>query len=424
MLLKPGQCFGGVIMHNHGLTLADIVNVKVLQEIQDKFSEATGLAAVIVDSAGQPVTKPSNFTRLCNLIRSTPEGLSRCIGSDDCGGRMAARQLCPSVYRCHSGLTDLGAPIILNQQHLGGFLAGQVVLPQDGMDIANEVLKAIADLNLNESAVLERLAEIRIVPEERVKAAADLLYIMTNYIVEIAMANIAQTQLMSELKAKADLEKVLRETELKALLSQVNPHFLFNTLNTIARLALLEGAPRTQEVVYALSDLLRNNLRNIDEMVTVGEEVQYIKNYLLIQEMRFGDRIQASINIPKELLEQRIPFMTLQPLVENAIIHGLEPKRGGGNINIFGQRCGSRVEIMVNDTGVGVTKGQIERIFMNEKRIAGKGQTTGLGITNVHKRIQHYFGSQFGIEIFSEQEGGTTVRICLPFGFIEEEATV
>ncbi len=410
-------------MHNHGLTLADIVNVKVLQEIQDKFSEATGLAAVIVDSAGQPVTNPSNFTRLCNLIRSTPEGLSRCIGSDDCGGRMAARQLCPSVYCCHSGLTDLGAPIILNQQHLGGFLAGQVLLPQQaGKEIAGEVLKRLADLNLDESEVLERLAEIRVVPEERVKAAADLLYIMTNYIVEIAMANIAQNQLMNELKAKADLEKVLRETELKALLSQVNPHFLFNTLNTIARLALLEGAPRTQEVVYALSDLLRNNLRNSDEMVTVGEEIQYIKNYLLIQEMRFGDRIQASITIPLELLEQRIPFMTLQPLVENAIIHGLEPKRGGGNITISGQRRDGKVELIVTDSGVGVTKSQIERIFTNEKRMAGKGQTTGLGITNVHKRIQHYFGSQFGIDITSGHEGGTTVRICVPFGFSEAEA--
>ncbi|MDF2569167.1 MAG: histidine kinase [Sporomusa sp.] len=407
----------------HDLTLADIVNVRVLQEIQDKFSEATGLAAVIVDSAGQPVTKPSNFTRLCNLIRSTPQGLSRCIGSDDCGGRMAARQLCPSVYRCHSGLTDLGAPIILNQQHLGGFLAGQVVLPQDGIDIASEVLKGVADLNLDQAAVLEMLAEIRVVPEERVKAAADLLYIMTNYIVEIAMANIAQTQLMSEMKSKADLEKVLRETELKALQSQVNPHFLFNTLNTIARLALLEGAPRTQEVVYALSDLLRNNLRNIDEMVTVGEEVQYIKNYLLIQEMRFGDRIGASINIPQELMEQRIPFMTLQPLVENAIIHGLEPKRCGGNITISGQLQGNQVEISVSDTGVGVTTAQIERIFRNEKRIGGKGQTTGLGITNVHKRIQYYFGSQYGLDISSGPEGGTTVKICLPYGFIEREVS-
>ena len=400
----------------HDLTLADIVNVKVLQEIQDKFSEATGLAAVIVDSAGQPVTEPSNFTRFCNMIRSTPEGLARCMGSDDCGGRMAAQQLCPSVYRCHSGLVDLGAPIRLNQQHLGGFLAGQVLLPQDGAEVAGDVLNRLKDLRLDDTAILEMLAEIRVVPEERVRAAADLLYIMTNYIVEIAMANIAQQQLMNELKAKADLEKVLRETELKALQSQVNPHFLFNTLNTIARLALLENAPRTQEVVYALSDLLRNNLRNIDEMVTVGEEVEYIKNYLLIQKMRFGDRIQAAINIPDALLEQKIPVMTLQPLVENAIIHGLEPKRGGGNINITGQMYDTQFELVIEDTGIGVTQNQIERIFSNEKRVAGKGQTTGLGIINVHKRIQHYFGADYGLDIAGELSLGTTVRIALPYG--------
>jgi two-component system, LytTR family, sensor kinase len=408
----------------HDLTLADIVNVKVLQEIQDKFSDATGLAAVIVDSAGQPVTTPSNFTRLCDLIRSTPQGLSRCMGSDDCGGRMAASQLCPSVYRCHAGLIDLGAPISINQQHLGGFLAGQVILPEDGGNIANEVLNGVADLNLDQVAILDMLAEIRVVPEERAKAAADLLYIMTNYIVEIAMANIAQKQLMDELKAKADLEKVLRETELKALQSQVNPHFLFNTLNTIARLALLEEAPRTQEVVYALSDLLRNNLRNIDEMVTVDEEVQYIKNYLLIQKMRFGDRIQATIKIPELLLEQKIPVMTLQPLVENAIIHGLEPKRGGGNIHISGGIHGNQYELSITDTGVGVTNSQIERIFRNEKRVVGKGQTTGLGIINVHKRIQHYFGSQCGLAISGEQDRGTTVKIALPYEFITQETRI
>ncbi|WP_425057690.1 hypothetical protein SCACP_22250 [Sporomusa carbonis] len=409
-----------------GLTLADIVNVKVLQEIQDKFAEATGLAAVIVDSDGRPLTKPSNFTRLCNFIRSTPEGLARCMGSDAGGGKMAIKQMCPSVYRCHSGLTDLGAPIIVNKQQLGAFLAGQVILPRDEANIANDVLVKVADLNIDKDAILEILPEIQVVPEKRVKAAADLLYIMSNYIVEIGMANIAQKQLMSEMKAKADLEKVLRETELKALQSQVNPHFLFNTLNTIARLALLEGAPRTQEVVYALSDLLRKNLRHIDEMVTVGEEVQYIKNYLLIQEMRFGDRIQATINISGELLEQKIPFMTLQPLVENAIIHGLEPKRGGGHINISGQMRGRQImELTVADTGVGVSQSQIDRIFGTEKRVAGKGQTTGLGIINVHRRIQHYFGNQYGIEISGELGTGTIVKICLPYGLsTERQASV
>ncbi len=333
---------------------------------------------------------------------------------------MAARQLGPSVYRCHGGLMDLGAPIILNQQHLGGFLAGQVLLPQDGEGIAGEILNRVADLDLNQDTVLDMLTKIWVVPEERVKTAADLLYIMTNYIVEIAMANIAQKQLMSELKAKADLEKVLREAELKALQSQVNPHFLFNTLNTIARLALLENAPRTQEVVYALSDLLRNNLRNIDEMVTVGEEVQYINNYLLIQKMRFGDRIQTAISIPEELLEQKIPVMTLQPLVENAIIHGLEPKRDGGNIQITGHVYDSQFEILVIDTGIGVSKAQIVRIFQKEKKVSGKGQTTGLGISNVHKRIQHYFGPHYGLEIDGTQGVGTTVKISLPFDLVEE----
>ncbi|HWR39134.1 MAG TPA: PocR ligand-binding domain-containing protein [Patescibacteria group bacterium] len=397
------------------IALEDIVNVQVLQEIQDKFAEATGLAAVIVNSEGQPVTQPSHFTRFCNKIRSTPEGLSRCIGSDASGGRVASRRLEPSVYRCHGGLTDLAAPIIVNDQHLGAFLAGQVVLSDDRDDAIAEVGRRLGDIGLEAEELNELLSDVEVVPEKRVKAAADLLYIMSNYIVKIGMSNIVQTQLMEELKAKADLEKVLRETELKALQSQVNPHFLFNTLNTIARLALIEGADRTQEVVYAMSDLLRNNLRNIDSLVTLGEEVQYIKNYLLIQETRFGERIQATITIPEELLTCRIPVMTLQPLVENSIVHGLEPKKEGGHIHINARTDRELLVVSVKDSGVGVTMEQVGQIFRNEKNHRGKGQTTGIGVVNVHKRLQHYFGTQFGLEITGQPGNGTCVNIILPY---------
>jgi len=406
---------GSFVQTYHRFTLGEIVNTQILQEIQDKFSEATGLASVIVDVNGIPVTNPSNFADFCEYIRSCPEGLARCMACDDRGGRQATERRRPYVYRCHSGLTDLAAPIIVQNQYLGAFLAGQVILPQEGYDTKAGMFERTASLNKDPAKLSELFDKVEVFQENRLKAAADLIYIMSNYIVEIGVANIVQKQLMEEIRAKADLENLLRATELKALQSQVNPHFLFNTLNTIARLALLEGASRTQEIVYALSDLLRNNLRDIEELRTIEEEVESIKDYLTIQKMRFGDRIQAIIDVHPHILSTHIPALTLQPLVENAVIHGIEPKKEGGEIRISGHVEGDRLNLVVSDTGIGVAQELIYSIFRAEKRKPTKGQTTGLGIINVHKRIQHHFGNEYGITMESEIGKGTNIYIQLPY---------
>jgi len=393
-------------------TLGEIVNTQILQEIQDKFSDATGLAAVIVDPEGNPITTPSNFTKFCSYIRSHPQGLNRCVQCDDEGGR---RNQKPFVYKCHAGLTDLAAPIVVENQYIGAFLAGQVILAHEDNDVKGEMLCCTKDLQLEEHLLSEFFDIVEVVPEKRIKAAADLIYIMSNYIVEIGVANLAGKNLVKEVKAKAELETMLRATELKALQSQVNPHFLFNTLNTIARLAMLEGASQTQEVVYALSDLLRNNLRDIEILRTLEQEVTSIKDYLLIQKVRFGDRIQACIDVDLAIMEAKIPPLTLQPLVENAIIHGLESKVDGGEVRITGRLEGEQIVLIVSDSGSGVSPEDIGNIFREEKRKQIHGQTTGLGIINVHKRIQHYFGNEYGLKMESILGEGTSIYIRLPY---------
>ncbi|HWR42173.1 sensor histidine kinase [Sporomusa sp.] len=401
-------------MHNYNrFALAEIVNTQILQEIQDKFSETTGIAAVVVDADGKPVTKPSKFTDFCSYVRSFPEGLARCMACDDRGGRKAMELQRPFVYHCHSGLTDFAAPIIVQNEYVGALLAGQVVLPLKDFNAKYEICRRLSHMGMNEKILSELFDAVEITPENRLKAAADLLHIMANYIVEMGVTNIVQKQLMEELKAKAELENLLRAAEMKALHSQINPHFLFNTLNTIARLSLLEGAEQTQEVVHALSDLLRTNLRDIAEMRTLEEEIKTIDDYLTIQKVRFGDRIQASIDVDSTLLKTSVPALSLQPLVENAIIHGLEPKRDGGTIRISGHTESDKVVIVVSDTGIGIAPERISTIFKAEKR-PRKSHTTGLGVINVHKRIQHYFGDQFGLSIESKVGEGTDIFIHLP----------
>lgn len=396
-------------------TLGEIVDTNVLQEIQDKFSEATGMGAVIVDVEGNPITNPSNFTSFCNYVRSNSKGLTRCMACDDQNGRRAVENKEAVVYLCHTGLTDLAAPIIVEGQYIGAFLAGQVVQAREDGVAKAEMFRRVGDLSLDKEALSQLFDQVAVVPENRIHAAADLIYIMSNYIVEIGMANIIQKQLMTEMKAKAELESLLKATELKALQSQVNPHFLFNTLNTIARLALLEGANQTQDLVYALADLLRNNLRDMDCLRTVEEEVKSIQDYLTIQKVRFGDRIRAYIHIDQDFMQAKVPALTLQPIVENAVIHGLERKLEGGQIHLLALKEEDKIVIQVMDTGVGIAQERIQSIFREEKRKSTHGQTTGLGVLNVHKRIQYFFGSEYGLSMESVEGTGTVVSVHLPY---------
>ncbi|MEW6624443.1 MAG: PocR ligand-binding domain-containing protein [Bacillota bacterium] len=248
-------------------SMEDIINIGVLQEIQDRFAEVTGLAAVIANSEGKPITNPSNFSSFCKYIRSSPRGFDCCVASDARGGKEAMLRRKTYIYTCHAGLTDLAAPIIVNNHYMGVFLCGQILLPESSDTDPESIWKRNIKLGLDKQLLLEKFSGIETTTENKIKAAAELLIIMTNYIVEMGIANIVQKQLMSEMKAKSELEKILKDTEYKALKSQINPHFLFNSLNTIARLAMLEGAEKTQEIIFVLASLLRNSLKNTNENI-------------------------------------------------------------------------------------------------------------------------------------------------------------
>ena len=131
--------------------------------------------------------------------------------------------------------------------------------------------------------------------------------------------------------------------------------------------------------------------------------------------MRFGERIQTYIDVDVSVMEMKIPPLTLQPLVENAIIHGLESKVEGGVVHISGRLEGEQVILIVKDTGIGISSEEVAAIFREEKRKQIHGQTTGLGIINVHKRIQHYFGNEYGLTMESKLGEGTSIHIRLPY---------
>lgn len=215
----------------------------------------------------------------------------------------------------------------------------------------------------------------------------------------------AERRLAEQIRLNAELEEALRAMELRALQAQVNPHFLFNTLSSIAACSFMEGAPKTNELVQALARLLRYTLRQIGQMVDLEEELRHVRDYLLIEQTRFGDRISVAYVISPEALRTRLPLLTLQPLVENAIIHGLEPK-AGGTVTIAARVEAARALVQVIDDGAGmdgpVTSG------------AQTSHVTGLGLENVRRRLEHAFGEQGSLAVDSRPGQGTTVTLTLP----------
>ncbi len=204
-----------------------------------------------------------------------------------------------------------------------------------------------------------------------------------------------------ELKA-AQLEARLIETELKALREQLRPHFLFNTMNTIAVLVREKKNDDAVNLIARLSSLLRMSLDNTRvQEVTVRQEMDFLERYLDIQKVRFSDRLQVDVTISPDAMEASIPNLLLQPLVENAIIHGIAPKAGPGRLEVRGRVASGQLHLEVRDDGPGLGDG-------------AKRAKEGIGLTNTRERLAKIYGAHGQLSLRSEPGHGVAVQIILP----------
>ncbi|MFD1173199.1 sensor histidine kinase [Oceanobacillus picturae] len=221
--------------------------------------------------------------------------------------------------------------------------------------------------------------------------------------------------LVEEIKDQSELDRLVKDMELKHLQSQINPHFLFNTLNTVSKLAYLEDAKSTSKLIDSIATLLRHSLGQLDKQVALQDEVAVVRDYFHIQKVRFSERIAFKTAIDESCLDIRIPSLTLQPLVENAFIHGIETMEEGGTISLSVYQAGPEVIVEVTDDGVGMSQEQIRDL--TEEMEAEKehvGHSTGIGLTNVIRRLQLYYQKKDVVEILSNPGEGTTIRLTLP----------
>lgn len=276
--------------------------------------------------------------------------------------------------------------------------------------ISNSISKPVAKLSKITDQVAKGDLTVRsnITSGAEVKTLSDSLNIMIEKL----------SNLITTVKTE---QSNLREAELKLLQEQINPHFLYNTLDTIMWLAESRKSEEVVEMVGSLSKYFRTSLSKGKAQVSLAEEELHVRSYLEIQKIRYKDIMEYEIDIPKELHLLSIPKITLQPIVENALYHGIKNKRGKGMITIRGMVENNQVILLISDNGLGMSTEHLGEVRN------GIGQTRHnenkfFGLYNVNERIRLSYGTEYGIRIDSIYEVGTKVKVCIPL--IEETKTI
>ena len=226
----------------------------------------------------------------------------------------------------------------------------------------------------------------------------------------LARATTEIARWMSSQLELAELDKsrtALMEAELRALRAQISPHFIYNSLGAIASFVRTDPE-RARELLLEFADFTRYSFRQHGEFTTLSEELRSIERYLVLEKARFGDRLRVVTRIAPEVLSVTVPFLSIQPLVENAVRHGLEAKSGAGTITVIAQDAGTECVITIEDDGVGVEPDQIQRA------LSGEIQSDSVGLGNVDERMRTVYGNKYGIVVETAPGLGTKVSMRVP----------
>lgn len=396
---------------------ADLLPVSTMQSIQDKFAAAVGLGVVTVDINGKSVTKPTGLPEFCHYLRSGSKSPWRCAAFDPCSGVEVHARGHPTIINCCPGVVCVVMPLKAGRELVGHMACGFVKIEEPEQNHL-EAIKAIsARSGLDEEVLLRHYEKIEVVLKAQMVAAAESLESIANAIVSLHMRETQRRQesehhaeMVKKLQMVNKLEHELQEAEFRALEARINPHFLFNALNTIAE-AVSKGDGSGEDMVYALSDFLRFSLRNTKSTTNLCEEIRCLENYLRIQHARFGSGLQTEIIIEPPDANPVVPSMILQPLVENAIIHGLSSLGYTGLVKVTAQVRHGRLKITVLDNGVGFKPDMVVDFPILDSR---KRARLGLGLRYVRTKLHHTFGDDYSFSVESTPGYGTKISMEMP----------
>lgn len=313
-------------------------------------------------------------------------------------------------FICRHGLANILLPVDINNQTIGYVVGAQVYsTDSEYQKYLIDIMSIAKNKKLEPEFIAKSIATIKTIEENKLEIHEQICnHITQNISYDFSQSIHTADKAIARLSIEKEmLEKKIIDLEAKNMSLVINPHFLFNTLNSIARIAYFEKSHTTEELIYCLSDLLRYNLKHDDELHTIGAEMDNIEKYLYIQKIRYKNRLEYDIDIPDHIKAHRIPNMIIQPIVENALIHGITPKRDGGKIKIYAEENKNDINIFVVDNGNGFPTEVLKSLQQSENKL-------GIGFRSTDKRLKRYFGEQYGLKIEKSDYSGSTVTISIP----------
>ena len=292
------------------INIHTFLDYEIIGGLLNKLSQAIDLSLAIIDMQGEFIIKTDNYPIFCNLLTKASHG-KHCGQSIE---RIYEKKECcckPQLFLCCSNIVSIIIPIFNGSVVIGYIKCGQVFLSKpDSRAVIDQFNTTYGMYNLSRDELIKAYLQIKIEPKSRLYAAAEATFAIANCIADMAAAALRQKELkksrlslIKEQIATTKLEKALREADFKLLQSQIQPHFLFNTLNMIAQMAYVEGTEKVARLIWSLSDLLRFTLRKSEELIPLKDEISMLNNYIHIQLSRFGDRLQIVLDIQSGLEE-------------------------------------------------------------------------------------------------------------------------
>lgn len=360
---------------------------RALAPLMEDIYQAVGLRVSFQDLQEKTLAQTDFQCDFCRQNVAEPEFLSRCQACSREAKTRARERGGVYFYRCWRGLMSAAVHVADGEESLGWFLISGFISTPETMASTEQILPE-PSMQIR----LDEMSKVQFFHSQKVKDTIRTISIAARYLVETHRRYAA--------------EQAQRQAEYRALQSQISPHFLFNTLNSISQLAVLEGAEIAPEAIYSLSRLLRRSMKQSMGLVPLREELSFVREYMKIKDLLGRGEIGYYEEVDPRAAEIFVPAFTVQPLVENAVNHGLEEVGCSGTVSVTASLEDGCLLLSVTDDGAGFDPEALPP--------RAGGEMSGIGITNVLERMSLFYGSSFENIVRSAPGQGTTVSLRFP----------
>ncbi len=395
------------------MILEKFINIDQLQELQNCFSLSTGLAAVTVDYKGTPLLEQSGFTKFCKEARKIDYYKEKCFHCDAYSSMEAARTGETKIYYCHAGLVDFSVPIIIDGAFLGAVMCGQVKVKDCSEEITSLVAKD--DYILDKHPNLKKhYLEIEEVSYSRLYESTKLLSKNLQLLINETSLTKVNIELQTLYKKSLQDSVNLSQLYTNSYKSKSMKNFFLSALNLIHKQSYLEDVNKVEEVILATSKLYRYYLKDYKNLVSIQKELNYLNNYIYIQNLRFGELFNIKIDIENELLRYRIPHLLILFLIEISFTYSIEPKEYLGSIHVSITSSHNKINIILDDDGLGINdKEMLELNDVNYFQVS-ESTTEYNGFFDIYARLLNFFKDDFSLSFSSNEKTGLKISLTIP----------